>query len=144
MRLAAIVMLALLACGCGSGAPERLVVDVRGSSTSGPSTTSCFLLLRTPIVGGGTQSYCLKTYSGRPGPSETLHDAGAMAFVLPDRTIRAHVRIVAKFAPDGIHAVQRLRGSVVGGGTIVGGGRYVEKPAGHVASSNLRYTLTLR
>jgi hypothetical protein len=143
VRLAVIVMLALLACGCGTRAPEHLVVRVRGSSTSAPSTTSCFLLIRTPIVGGGTQSYCLETYTGHPGPSQTLHDAGVMTFVLPDRTIRADVRIVAKFAPDGFHAVQRLRGRVVGGGTIVGGGPYVEKPAGHVASSNLRYTVTL-
>jgi len=67
-----------------------------------------------------------------------------MTFDLRDQTVRARVKIVAKFAPDAYHAVQRLRGTVIGGGSITGGGPYVERPAGRVASSNLRYTLTLR
>jgi hypothetical protein len=32
---------------------------------------------------------------------------------------------------------------VLGGGTVKGGGRLVENPPGYIASSNLRYVLTL-
>jgi hypothetical protein len=66
-----------------------------------------------------------------------------MTFALPQRRIRARVHIVARFGADGRHARQTLNGVVVGGGSITGGGRYVESPPGHVAGSDLRYVIKL-
>ena len=140
MRLA-VLLAAVCVCGCGSS-PKHLVVHIRGSSTSA-STTRCFLLIRQHVAGGGTASYCLETYSGRPGPNATLKDQGVITFSLPHRTVRARVHIVATFAADGRHAKQTLRGTVIGGGSIAGGGPYVESPPGHVASSDLRYVIAL-
>jgi hypothetical protein len=141
MRFAALLA-ALALCACGSTS-HRVVVHIRGSSATAPTATSCFLFIRQHILGGGTASYCLRSYSGRPGPNATLRDQGVMTFSLPHRTIRARVRIVAKFARDGRHARQRLHGTVLGGGSIVGGGPYVESPPGHVASADLRYVISL-
>lgn len=122
--------------------PPHIVVRVRGSSTALLST-GCFLRLRQHVVGGGTTTYCLKTFRGRPGPNATVKDSGVMTFALRRRTIRAHVQIVEKFAADGAHARQKLTGKVVGGGTVEGGGPLVERPPGHIASSNLRFVITL-
>ena len=141
MRLAILTAVLCLS-GCGS-TTHRLVVHVRGSSTSGPSTARCFLLIRQHVAGGGTSSYCLETYSGRPGPNATLKDQGVITFSLQHRTIRARVHVVARFGADGRHAQQTLRGTVIGGGSITGGGPYVETPPGHVASSDLRYVISL-
>jgi hypothetical protein len=123
-------------------APTHLVVEVTGTSTSLLSTT-CFVKIRQRVVGGGTTTYCLKTFHGRPGPNATVRDSGVMTFALKGRLIRANVQIVEKFAADGAHARQTLTGKLVGGGTVKGGGPVVEKPPGHIASSNLRYVLTL-
>jgi hypothetical protein len=123
-------------------APTHLVVEVTGTSTSLLSTT-CFIKIRQRVVGGGTTTYCLKTFHGRPGPNATVRDSGVMTFALKGRLIRANVQIVEKFAADGAHARQTLTGKLVGGGTVKGGGPVVEKPPGHIASSNLRYVLTL-
>jgi len=123
-------------------APTHLVVKVSGSSTSLLSTT-CFIKIRQHVVGGGTTTYCLETFHGRPGPNATVRDSGVMTFALKGRTIRANVQIVEKFAADGAHARQTLSGELVGGGTVKGGGPVVEKPPGHIASSNLRFVITL-
>jgi hypothetical protein len=122
--------------------PPPIVVRVRGSSTSLLST-SCFLRLRQHVVGGGTTTYCLKTFHGRPGPNATVRDSGVMTFALKGRTIRAKVSIVERFAADGAHARQTLTGKVVGGGTVRGGGPVVERPPGHIASSDLRFVITV-
>ena len=123
-------------------ATVHLVVKVRGTSTSLLST-SCFIKIRQHVVGGGTETYCLKSFHGEPGPNATVRDSGVMTFALKGRTIRANVQILEKFAADGAHARQSLKGKVVGGGTVAGGGPLVEKPPGHIASSNLSYVLTL-
>lgn len=141
MRLCLLLAAAVVVSACASTSRRALVVNVRGSSSSGASTMRCFLLIRQHVAGGGTETYCLENYSGRPGPHATLKDQGLMTFALPGRTIRARVQIVATFAADGRHAVQRLTGTVSGGGTISGGGRYVEHPPGHVASADLRYEI---
>lgn len=65
-----------------------------------------------------------------------------MTFALKGRTIRADVQIVERFAADGAHARQSLTGKVIGGGRVKGGGSLVEKPPGHIASSNLRFVIT--
>jgi hypothetical protein len=127
-----------------------IVVRVTGPA-AGHSTDACFLSLRSAIVGGGVETYCLKTFTGRPGPRAVVHDAGVMTFALRRGTIRAAVRIVERFGSDGAHATQTLRGTIVGGsgrfrgarGTIAGGGSLVERPAGHVVRSSLRYALSL-
>jgi hypothetical protein len=131
-----------LGAGCGGASPTSLVVHVRGASASGPATEACFLLLRQHVAGGGTSTYCLKRFSGEPGPNAVVRDRGVMTFVLPHETIRTRVRVVARFAADGKHAVQLLHGSVVGGGRVSGGGPYVEDPPGHVSSANLRYVIS--
>jgi hypothetical protein len=115
---------------------------VRGSSTSLVST-GCFIEIRQHLVGRGTTTYCLKAFRGEPGPNATVRDSGVMTFALKGKAIRANVKIVEKFARDGAHARQTLTGKIVGGGTIEGGGPVVEKPPGHIASSELRYVLTL-
>jgi hypothetical protein len=120
----------------------HVVVKVRGSSTPLVST-SCFIEIRQHVVGGGTTTYCLKRFHGAPGPNATVRDSGVMTFALKGRTIRANVHIVERFAADGAHARQSLTGKVLGGGTVKGGGRLVENPPGYIASSNLRYVLTL-
>jgi len=122
--------------------PPPIVVHVRGESTSLLST-SCFLRLRQHVVGGGTTTYCLKSFHGRPGPNATVRDSGVMTFALKRRTIRANVQIVERFAADGAHAKQTLTGKVIGGGRVKGGGPVVEKPPGHIASSNLRFVIVL-
>jgi hypothetical protein len=142
MRIAATSLFLLLLCGCGGAPHGALVVRVRGTSTSGPSSASCFLLLHQHVVGGGRTTYCLQRLTGRPGPNATLRDSGVMMFALPDRRIRARVHIVARFAADGRHAKQTLAGTVDGGGRIAGGGPYVEDPPGHVANSDLHYVIS--
>ena len=143
MRHAFLLATAILLCACGSSSKRALVVHVRGASSTAPIASKCFLFLRQRVVGGGAETYCLETYSGHPGPNATLKDQGLMTLSLPNRTIRARVHIVAKFAADGRHATQTLSGTVLGGGSITGGGPYVESPPGHVESANLRYVITL-
>src|SRR5581483_5443805 len=89
-RIAAVLAIAL-------PAPTHLVVKVSGSSTSLLSTT-CFIKIRQHVVGGGTTTYCLETFHGRPGPNATVRDSGVMTFALKGRTIRANVQIVEKLA----------------------------------------------
>lgn len=143
MRVTLLLAAVVLLCGCGSASKRVLVVRVRGESSTAPSVSKCFLLIRQHVAGGGTSTYCLEAYSGRPGPNATLEDRGVMTFALPNRTIRAHVHIDARFRADGRHATQTLRGRVARGGSITGGGHYVESPPGHVASADLRYVITL-
>jgi hypothetical protein len=134
-------VLACCACGSGAQSPERRLVHVRGPATNLPVTDSCFLLLRTDVVGGGWATYCMERFINDPAPNTTVLSTGVMTFALPDGTIRANVRIKTRFGPDGHRAVQKVNGKVVGGGTITGGGPYDEDPPGHVASSDLRYVI---
>lgn len=142
MRRILICLAVLACCGCGPSAQkERTLVHVSGPATNLPVTESCFLLLRSDVVGGGWATYCMKRFINDPGPNVTVLSSGEMTFNLPDGTIRARVNVRTKFGPDGHRAVQRVTGTVDGGGTIRGGGRYDEDPPGHVASSNLRYVI---
>jgi hypothetical protein len=113
-------MCVLLLCGCGSHAARREVlhVHVHSAARNLPVTDGCFLLLRSNVVGGLTLN-------------------------LPTHTIRARVHVTTRFGPDGEHAIQTLRGAVSGGGTIAGGGPYVEAPPGRVGASDLPYTVRL-
>jgi hypothetical protein len=143
LRAAATALaVAVLAGACGSGTNGRMIVHVRGASSTAPTTGRCFLEIRQHAVGGGTTNYCLQRFTGRPGPNATLRDSGVMTFRLPAETLRARVRIVARFGADGAHATQRLEGTIAGGGSVTGGGPYVERPPGHVASSNFRYVIS--
>jgi hypothetical protein len=135
----------------GACAPRTVVVHATGAATE-RSTAVCFLLLTQRVVGGGRMSYCLERFTGEPGPSAVVHDSGVMTFALSRGTVRARVAIVQRFERDGAHARQTLTGTLIGGtgsfrgarGTIAGGGTDVERPPGHVESSNLRYVLRLR
>ena len=148
MRLAAAALTAA-ALAAPASASSQIVVAVHGSSTSLVSA-SCFIRLRQKLVGGGTLTYCLKVFHGEPEPNATVRDGGVMTFALAGGTIRTNVSIVERFAADGAHAMQTLTGKIVGGsgryshetGTVKGGGKVVEKPPGHIASSNLRYVLS--
>jgi hypothetical protein len=74
-----------------------------------------------------------------------------MAFALPKGTIRTRVSIIQRFARDGVHANQTLRGSIMGGtgiyrharGTVSGTGTVVDR-ALSLGPINLRYALVLR
>jgi hypothetical protein len=131
--------------GCGGNAaePEVLHVHVHGAARNLPVTEGCFRLLRSNVVGGGWMTYCLERFINDHGPNVTVLGSGRLTLNLPTHTIRARVRVTTTFGPDGEHAVQRLRGAVSGGGTIAGGGPYVEAPRGRVGGSDLRYTVRL-
>ena len=126
-----------------------LVIHVLGAA-HGASAPGCLLRLSAHVQGGGTMTYCLKTFSGIPGPNAVVHDAGVMTFALPGGTIRARVRVVQRYGADGKHARQTLTGTVLGGtrryrgrhGSISGGGVDVETAPGVIASSRLVYRLT--
>jgi hypothetical protein len=141
----ALSLVVLLLCGCGSHKTHREVlhVHVHGPARNLPVTEGCFLLLRSNVVGGGWMTYCLERFINDPGPNVTVLDSGRVTFELPTHKIEARVRVTTKFGPDGEHATQRLRGAVSGGGTIAGGGPYVEAPPGHVGASDLHYTIRL-
>ncbi len=144
MRIALAVVVILL-CGCGTHAAkhEVLHVHVYGPAKNLDVTEGCFLLLRSNVVGGGWMTYCLERFINDPGPNVTVLDSGRLIFNLPTHTIHARVHVRTTFGPDGEHAIQKLRGTVTGGGTIAGGGPYVEAPPGHVGASDLRYTIRL-
>jgi hypothetical protein len=149
--LASIFAVAALALSASAGAATTLTLRVSGSASS-RSTSTCFLLLTGHVVGGGRESYCLKTFAGRPGPRATVRDSGTMRFTRKGWSLVARVRIVQRFGADGAHAHQTLRGTVTGGtgrfrgarGTIAGGGTDVERPPGHIVRSSLRYVIRLR
>jgi hypothetical protein len=140
-----LLLIVLLLCGCGGHATHREVlhVHVHGPAHNLPVTEGCFLLLRSNVVGGGWMTYCLERFINDPGPNVTVLDSGRVTFELPTHKVQARVHVATKFGPDGEHATQTLRGRVVGGGTIAGGGPYVEAPPGHVGASDLRYTIRL-
>ena len=129
---------------------RSLTVRVQGTPTR-TSTSSCVFLIRARVVGGGTQMTCLMNVDGFPAPESTIHSKGLMTFALRRGTIRTRVSITQRFAEDGVHAHQALRGSITGGtgrfrvgrGTISGGGTVVDRRAG-LGRVNLRYTLSFR
>lgn len=124
---------------------DPIVIRLSGSSTA-RSTSACFLLIEQ-----GALSSCL-TFSGRPGPNAVVQERGTISLALRGGTLRARVRIVQRFGADGTRATQTLTGTLTGGtgpyrlaqGTIAGGGQLVESPPAHVASSSLRYVISLR
>ena len=138
----------LSACSGHANAPSAIDVRVTGRAES-HSSESCFLNLTARVADGGTMRYCLKTFSGEPGPNAVVHDRGTMTFELPEGTLRAAVRTVQRFEPDGRHARQSLFGTILGGtgrfegdaGTISGGGIVEEYPPGHIADSALEYRI---
>ena len=97
------------------------------------------------------QTTCLKKIDGFPDPGATTRTQGAMAFVLAGGTIRTRVSITQRFARDGAHAHQTLRGSIVAGtgiyrqarGTVSGNGTVVDR-ASSLRPVNLRYAIVLR
>jgi hypothetical protein len=148
--LAAVSVVVSAMAGSGWGR-SVLSIRVRGTSTSAPSS-ACFIRIRQRVVGGGTLTYCLKTFHGQPGPNATVRDSGEMTFALSGGTIQASVQIAQRFGRDGKDAVQSLKGTLTTGsgrfrraeGTISGGGSDVENPPGHIAAAHIRYTIVLR
>jgi hypothetical protein len=124
-------------------------VRVAGTPTR-RATETCLLIIRARIVGGGTQTTCLTEIDGFPDPGATIRSKGSMAFALSDGTIRARVSITQRFARDGAHAHQTLRGSITGGtgiyrdarGTVSGAGTVIDRPLS-LGPVNLRYALVL-
>jgi hypothetical protein len=149
-RGAAILASIFVFAGCGGDKATSTTVRVTGSPTR-RATEACLFFIRARIVGGGTQTTCLTKIDGFPDPGATIRSRGSMAFVLPDGTIRTRVSIVQRFARDGAHAHQTLRGSIVGGtrryrrarGTVRGAGTVIDR-ALSLGPVNLRYVLTLR
>jgi hypothetical protein len=142
------VVIVLLTALAGCGGSEHVTIRVTGSAESTPRE-GCFLFLTAQVEGGGTMRYCLEEFTGEPGPNAVVEDHGTMTFALPDGTLQARVRITQTFGADGQHAEQKLTGTVAGGtgrlagvrGKISGGGSVDEHPPGHVADSDLRYTV---
>jgi hypothetical protein len=107
----------------------------RGGNADPSGDQTCLLIIRARIVGGGTQTTCLTKIDGFPDPGATIRSKGTMAFALADGTIRARVSITQRFARDGAHADQTLRGSIVGGtgiyrqarGTVSGTGTVIDR-----------------
>lgn len=144
----ALVVAALL---LAFSSPARsLTVQVAGMPTR-QTTDKCLFRIHARITGGGTQRTCLTKIDGFPGPGATIRSKGFMTFVLRDGTIWTRVSIKQRFAADGIHASQLVRGSIFGGtrdyarvrGAIKGSGTLVDRRAG-LGPVNLRYTLSLR
>ena len=142
----ALALAVVLLCGCGNHMTrtEVLHVHVRGTAQALPVTEGCFLLLRSNVVGSGWMTYCRQRFINDPGPNVTVLESGQVTFALPTHTVRARVQVTTKFGPDGEHAIQKLRGTVSGGGTITGGGSYVDAAPDQVGASDLHYTIRLR
>jgi len=148
----------IVGAGCGGSstvsgssvgpALDQLRIHVTGSAES-HSSAECFLRLESKVVGGGTMTYCLETFTGRPGPDAVVKSSGTAIFALPEGQIRSDVDVEQRFGPEGKHAHQKLTGSVTGGtrtyegvrGTISGGGANVEFPPGTITNSDLRYLI---
>lgn len=149
-RGAAILACVFLFAACGGDKATNTTVRVAGIPTR-QATEACLLFIRARIVGGGTQTSCLRKIDGFPDPGATIRSRGSMAFVLPDGTIRTRVSITQQFARDGVHAHQTLRGSITGGtgiyrdarGTVNGAGTVIDRPLS-LGPVNLRYALVLR
>jgi hypothetical protein len=126
-----------------------IVIHVTGAA-SGGTAPGCFLSIPGRIAGGGTSTYCLRTFRGAPGPDAVVRDRGTITFRLPDGTITAEVAIVQRFAPDGRRARQALTGTVTGGtgsysglkGTITGSGTDTETAPGRLTASDLTYRIS--
>jgi hypothetical protein len=146
MRWVAIVLLTLAA----SSAAETLSLRVHATPSRG-STGSCVFVIRAPLVRGGRTTTCLTRIVGFPGRNATMVSVGRLRFSLRAGSIDTQVRITQRFAADGIHARQTLKGRVVGGtgryrrrrGTIVGSGTVIDRRRG-LGLVDLRYTLTFR
>jgi hypothetical protein len=135
---------------CGGDEVTSTTVRVAGIPTR-RATEACLLFIRARIVGGGTQTTCLRKIDGFPDAGATTRSQGSMTFVLPDGTIRTRVSIVQQFARDGVHAHQTLRGSITGGTGIYRHARGMVRGTGTVIDRTLslgpvalRYSLVLR
>jgi hypothetical protein len=103
-----------------------------------------------PLVGGGRQTTCITSLDAVPGPGVVMHNKGLMTFRLTRGSIKTRVGITQRFGPDGIHARQTVRGSVVTGtrayqgarGTITGRGTVTDRASG-LGPVSLRYALHL-
>jgi hypothetical protein len=114
------------------------------------STTDCLFLIRNGLVGGGSQVTCLRTIAGVPFPGSTVKSRGTMIFTLEHGTIRARVASVLRFGRDGVHAAQRVSGTVTGGsgiyrgyrGTVTARGLVVDRQTG-LGRVSISYTFVL-
>ena len=153
VTLAAAGIALVLAAGCGSGtgtARGRTLVERVHATPARRAANGCAFLIAAPLVGSGRQTTCITQLGGVPGPGVVMHNSGRMTFRLPKGSITARVRITQRFASDGVHARQTVRGSIAGGtgayrgvrGTISGRGTVVDRQngLGHV---DLAYMLHL-
>lgn len=149
--LAAPAGAAAVALAAPIGANARVVVvRVRGVPVR-TTSARCAFVIRARVVGGGSQTTCLETVAGFPGPGAVIRSRGVMTFALRGGAITARVRVTQRFRRDGVHALQALLGTVVGGtgafahagGTITGGGPVVDRRSG-LGAVDLRYRIALR
>jgi len=126
--------LTLIVADCSSVAsPTRLTLHVDGP-VQRTSRHGCLFVLRAAVREGGEQRTCLTAIDGFPAPDATMHSKGLMTFVLPRGVVVLRVRITQRFAADGAHARQTLRGVVLrgsgyfagAGGSLSGGGSVVD------------------
>jgi hypothetical protein len=131
--LAMILALLLVGCSSESGRGAHLTLHVHGPVSRG-SREDCVFFLRAAVQGGGNQDTCLSSIEGFPGPNAKMHSRGLMTFTLRRGIVVLRVRVTQRFAADGAHARQTLRGVIVRGrgefvgarGSITGGGSIVD------------------
>jgi hypothetical protein len=139
----------MAACGGATHARTDILEQVDTTPTR-RSADGCAFLIHAALVNGGTQTTCISSLDGVPGPGVVMHSNGTMTFGLRNGSIRTRVRITQRFGPDGAHAHQTVRGSIVGGtrayaaarGTISGRGTLIDRASG-LGPVDLRYTLLL-
>ena len=115
------------------------------------STSGCLFLIKNRVVEGGRQTTCLRTVDGVPYPGSVVKSRGTMAFTLEHGTIAARVLSVLRFGHDGVHAAQRVTGTVTGGsgayrgvrGSLSARGTVVDRRA-RIGRVSVAYTFVLK
>jgi hypothetical protein len=134
-----------------ASASTRSVIRLRIDAIPTRHTVAaCIFAIRAPIAGGGTETTCLQSIDRPPAPNATMHSKGTMTFAWPAGVLKAHVRIIQRFAADGVHATQSTDGTITGGtgpyrnahGSIRGRGSVIDR-RDRLGRVQLDYTIRL-